>query len=52
LTNFSSSELLAFIGGEVGSSAFLPPIASAAPANAVLRVAIASYKFIVSLSCS
>jgi hypothetical protein len=42
-TKLSSSLLLALIGGEVGSSAFLPPMESATPVNVVARVAIASY---------
>ena len=41
-TKLSSSLLFALIGGVVGSSAFLPPSESAAPANVVPRVAMAS----------
>ena len=42
LTKFSSSGLFALIGGVVGSSAFLPPMESAAPVKVIPRVAIAS----------
>lgn len=48
LTKFSSSLLFALIGGVVGSSAFFPPIESAAPVNVVASVAIASYTSLVS----
>lgn len=48
LTKFSSSLLFALIGGVVGSSAFFPPIESAAPVNVVASVAIASYSYLVS----
>jgi hypothetical protein len=42
-TKLSSSLLFALIGGVVGSSAFLPLVASTAPPMAVVRVAIASW---------
>jgi hypothetical protein len=41
-TKFSSSLLLALIGGVVGSSVFFPPSESAAPVNVTPRVAMAS----------
>jgi hypothetical protein len=41
-TKFSSAGLFALIGGEVGSSAFLPPMESATPVNVTPRVAMAS----------
>lgn len=47
LTKLSSSLLFALMGGEVGSSAFLPPMERAAPANVTPRVAIASCQVIV-----
>lgn len=48
LTKLSSSLLLALMGGEVGASAFLPPMASAAPPMVTVRVAIASCNLLVS----
>jgi hypothetical protein len=41
-TKLSSSLLFALMGGEVGASAFLPPMESAAPPMVTVRVAIAS----------
>lgn len=41
-TKFSSSLLLALMGGVVGSSVFLPPMESAAPVNVTPSVAMAS----------
>jgi hypothetical protein len=51
-TKLSSALLFALMGGEVGSSAFLPPMASAAPVKVVARVAIASCSDVVSPSPS
>jgi hypothetical protein len=47
-TKLSSSLLFALIGGEVGASAFLPPVASTAPPMVTVRVAIASCGDVVS----
>jgi hypothetical protein len=46
-TKLSSSLLFALMGGEVGASAFLPPMASAAPPMVMLRVAIASCEVVI-----
>ena len=47
---FSSSESFAFVGGPCCLSCLPPPMNGAAPANMVVRVAIASYKGSVSSS--
>jgi hypothetical protein len=44
-TKLSSAGLFALMGGEVGASAFLPPVARTAPPMVTVRVAIASCNY-------